>query len=321
MQIEVPGEQFSSIEKEQYRECHLCPRDCGVNRLEGQTGYCGMGALPKAARAALHFWEEPCISGQNGSGAVFFAGCNLRCVFCQNREISCEKAGKELSAQRLAEIFLELQKQGAHNINLVTGVQFIPSIAQALRCAKGNGLVLPVVYNCGGYESVSALELLEGLVDIYLPDFKYMEEETAQKYSHARDYPQKAKAAFAEMYRQVSEADFDDTGMMRKGLLVRHLLLPGRRKEAEAILSYLYQTYGDNIYLSIMNQYTPMPFVGRECRELDRKVTSYEYDKTIEFALSLGITKAYMQTGKTAAESFIPPFDLKGIEKRNEEKS
>lgn len=318
MQMKESRQNFSSLEKEQYRECRLCPRECRVNRLEGQSGYCGMGASPKAARAALHFWEEPCISGQNGSGAVFFTGCNLRCVFCQNREISREKAGKELNTQRLAGIFLELQEQGAHNINLVTGVQFIPSIVQALRCAKEDGLVLPVVYNCGGYESVKALALLDGLVDIYLPDFKYMEEETAQKYSRAGDYPQRAKEAFAEMYRQAGKVTFDEDGMMQKGLLVRHLLLPGRRKEAEAVLAYLYRIYGDDICFSIMNQYTPMPFIDKACRELDRKVTSYEYDKTIEFALSLGITKAYMQVGRTAAQSFIPPFDLVGIERDEE---
>lgn len=315
MQTERRENGLSELERRQYANCRLCPRDCGVNRLNGEKGFCGMGPFPVVARAALHHWEEPCISGREGSGAVFFSGCNLRCVFCQNAEISRGRAGKEISTERLAEIFLELQEQGANNINLVTGVMFIPSIATALRQAKKQGLRIPVVYNSGGYEEPEALKLLDGLVDIYLPDFKYMEPESAKTFSHADHYVEKAKAAVSEMVRQVGAPVFDQRGMMVKGVIVRHLLLPGKRKEAERVVAYLYETYGEQIYFSIMNQYTPMKPPVKDFKELYRKVTSYEYDKTIEYALSLGVTQGYMQEGKTAEESFIPAFDLEGVDK------
>ena len=299
------------MEQTEYEVCRLCPRACGVNRVKGERGFCGMGTQPVVARAALHFWEEPCISGKNGSGTVFFSGCNLRCVFCQNQEISRGKAGKEISTDRLSEIFLELQEKGAHNINLVTGVLFIPSIVISLKQAKTKGLQIPVVYNCGGYESVEALRLLEGLIDIYLPDFKYWTSDVAEHYSHAKDYPDRAKEALKEMVRQVGEPVFSPDGILQKGIVVRHLLLPGQRKEAEAILDYLYKTYGDDIYISIMNQYTPM--AQSIDKNLKRKVTTYEYDKTINFALNLGVKNGFMQEGNTASESFIPPFDLEGV--------
>lgn len=299
------------MEQTEYEVCRLCPRACGVNRVKGERGFCGMGVQPVVARAALHFWEEPCISGKNGSGTVFFSGCNLRCVFCQNQEISRGRTGKEISTDRLSEIFLELQEKGAHNINLVTGVLFTPSVAVALKQAKEKGLQIPIVYNCGGYESVEALHLLEGLVDIYLPDFKYWGCDVAERYSHAKDYPDRAKEALKEMVRQVGEPVFSPDGILQKGVVVRHLLLPGQRKEAEAILDYLYRTYGDDIYISIMNQYTPM--AQSSDKNLERKVTTYEYDKTIDFALNLGIKNGFMQEGNTASESFIPPFDLEGV--------
>lgn len=295
-----------------YAACKLCPRKCGVNRLAGEKGFCGMGATPVVARAALHFWEEGCISGEKGSGTVFFAGCNLRCVFCQNREISRGKAGREVTMERLAEIFLELQEKGAHNINLVTATMFIPSVAQALRLAKKAGLKIPVVYNCGGYESVQALELLKGLVDIYLPDFKYYDAHTAAEYSDAGDYTACAKTALEEMFSQVGKPVFGADGMLEKGVLVRHMLLPGKRRDAEKIVEYLYGTYGDDIYISIMNQYTPMGVLPQ--KELNRKVTTYEYDKVIEFALEAGVKNGFMQTGNTAEERYIPPFDLEGVD-------
>lgn len=325
MQTKGMGSSLSKLEIRQYENCHLCPRNCGINRLKGEKGFCGMGPFPVVARAALHYWEEPCISGKNGSGAVFFSGCNMRCIFCQNREISRGLAGKEITTDRLCEIFLELQEKGANNINLVTGVQFIPSIVSALKSAGEKGLSIPVVYNCGGYESAEALKLLWGLVDIYLPDFKYWSEAPAAGYSHAGDYPRRAKEALAEMVRQTGKPVFDERGIMQKGVMVRHLLLPGERKEAEQILAYLYGTYGEKIYYSIMNQYTPIkpseaenagddhdPAKQEIPKELCRKVTTYEYDKTIEYAWALGIRKGYMQEGKTAEESFIPPFDLEG---------
>lgn len=330
MQTEEKSSRLSKTEIQQYSNCHLCPRNCGINRLKGERGFCGMGPFPVVARAALHDWEEPCISGKKGSGTVFFSGCNLKCVFCQNREISRGQAGKEITVDRLCEIFLELQEKGANNINLVTGVQFIPSIVSALNRAKEKGLAVPVIYNCGGYESAGALKLLEGLVNIYLPDFKYFDSASAAGYSHAEDYPERAKEALGEMFRQTGEPVFNSEGIIQKGIIVRHLLLPGKRKEAEKVLAYLYEKYGDKIYFSIMNQYTPMKDLGtedfgkgengpeqRDYKNLYRKVTAYEYDKTIEYALSLGICKGYMQKGKTAEESFIPPFDLEGVEKRD----
>ena len=227
-------------------ECSLCPRMCMADR-EITTGYCGVKNTLRVARAALHFWEEPCISGEEGSGAVFFTGCNLRCVFCQNYQIARAAQGKEITIERLAEIFLELQEQKANNINLVTAPHYVPQVILALKSAKKNGLNLPVVYNCGGYESVETLKMLEGLVDIYLPDFKYVDSERAKRYSRAENYPEVAKAALAEMVRQQSEAKFDERGMMKKGVIVRHLMLPGGIKDSKAVVKYLYETYGDQI--------------------------------------------------------------------------
>lgn len=306
---------YSELEKQVYGHCMLCPRRCGADRSGGQYGICHMKSRPVVARAALHFYEEPCISGEQGSGAVFFSGCNLRCVFCQNHEISRGKAGQAIDTGRLAEIFLELQDKKANNINLVTGVMFIPTIVEALKRAKDQGLGIPVIYNSGGYESVEALRLLEGWVDVYLPDFKCMSRELGRRYFGAPDYAEEAKAAIREMVRQEPQVVFDERGFITHGVIVRHLVLPGQRKEAERILRYLYEQYGDRIYLSIMNQYTPMKGIDLPDRELGRRLTTYEYQKVIDYALSIGITKAYMQIGKTADESFVPPFDLEGVEK------
>lgn len=293
--------------------CIVCPRECGVNRLAGQKGYCGATAQLVVARAALHFWEEPCISGTVGSGTVFFGGCNLRCVFCQNHAIAIGECGKEITIQRLAEIFLELQEKGAANINLVTPTHYIPQIREALLLAKEQGLTLPIVYNTGGYEQVEALRLLDGLVDIYLPDLKYYSSELSSKYSHAANYFEKATLALAEMYRQVGEPVFDtSTGLMKRGIIVRHLILPGQTKDSKKVLRYLHETYGDNIYISIMNQYTPLPHVA-QYPELNCKVTAEEYDRVINFALRLGIENAFIQEGETAEESFIPAFDMEGV--------
>lgn len=293
--------------------CILCPRNCGADRMSGQTGYCGMPSDLRVARAALHMWEEPCISGSTGSGTVFFSGCNLKCIFCQNHSIALGDCGKSITIQRLAEIFLELQQKGAANINLVTPTHYIPQIRDALLLAKEEGLALPIVYNTGGYESVEALQLLEGLVDIYLPDLKYFSTELSTEYSHAADYFPVATSAIAEMYRQVGAPIFDKaTGMMKRGMIVRHLILPGQTKDSKKILRYLHETFGDNIYISIMNQYTPLPHVAK-IPLLNRKVTAEEYDKIVNFALRLGISNAYIQEGETATESFIPPFDLEGV--------
>ena len=313
------------------QQCNICPRNCKVNR-ERQAGYCGMTSQLKAARAALHFWEEPCFSGNRGSGTVFFSGCALHCVFCQNQDIANGKAGKELTVERLAEIFLELQEQKAHNINLVTAGHFAPWVACALALAKNKGLTLPILYNSSGYESVETLKQLEGLIDIYLPDFKYWKQETANRYSNAPDYPLVAKVAIAEMVRQVGPAMFvteeqaeglemedkqaeDSLYIMKKGVLVRHLILPEHLEESKAIIQYLYETYGDSIYLSIMNQYTPMQgMADLGYPELNRKITDQEYDQVVDYAIDLGVENAFIQEGETAKESFIPAFDGYGIE-------
>lgn len=293
--------------------CIVCPRECGVNRLNGQRGYCGVTDSLVVARAALHFWEEPCISGTVGSGTVFFGGCNLKCIFCQNHSIAIGDCGKEISPSRLVEIFLELQEKGAANINLVTPTHYIPQIRDALLLAKEQGLQLPIVYNSGGYENADSLRLLEGLVDIYLPDLKYFSSELSLKYSCAANYFEKACSALAEMYRQVGIPVFDDaTGLMKRGMIVRHLILPGQTKDSKKVLRYLHETYGNTIYVSIMNQYTPLTHVAH-ISELNRRVTAEEYDKVIHFALRLGIENAFIQEGETAEESFIPPFDLEGV--------
>lgn len=302
-----------SCKKELLRNCKLCPRNCGTDRLAGERGYCGQTAELTAARAALHMWEEPCISGNCGSGTVFFTGCALHCVFCQNGKIANGQLGKLLSVERLAEIFLELQEQGAANINLVTAGHFVPQVIAALDRAKAKGLHLPVVYNTSGYEKVENLRLLEGYVDIYLPDFKYWEPETAQNYSHAPDYPEFAKAAIAEMVRQTGAPVFEGD-MLKRGTVVRHLLLPGHVREAKQIISYLHETYGNQIYISIMNQYTPMEGIETAgYPELARKVTSREYEKVLDHAINIGVENGFMQEGGTASESFIPDFECQGI--------
>lgn len=294
--------------------CNLCPRQCGADRENGKSGICGVsGKNILAARAALHFWEEPCISGERGSGTVFFSGCPLRCVYCQNYQIAGTEVGMEISEERLKEIFLELQEKGAHNINLVTPTHYTPEIIRAIRKAKERGLRLPIVYNCSGYEKVETLKMLKGIVNVYLTDFKYMERETAVRYSKAPDYPEIARAALKEMMNQTGEAKFDENGIMQSGVIVRHLLLPGHVRNARAVVKYVYETYGDQLYLSLMNQYTPLPQVKKEFPELDRRVTEREYQRLISYALEIGVENAFIQDGNTAKESFIPMFDYEGI--------
>ena len=294
--------------------CNLCPRQCGADRENGKSGICGVsGKNILAARAALHFWEEPCISGERGSGTVFFSGCPLRCVYCQNYQIAGTEVGMEISEERLKEIFLELQEKGAHNINLVTPTHYTPEIIRAIRKAKEQGLGLPIVYNCSGYEKVETLKMLKGIVNVYLTDFKYMEREAAVRYSKAPDYPEIARAALKEMMNQTGEAKFDENGIMQSGVIVRHLLLPGHVRNARAVVKYVYETYGDQLYLSLMNQYTPLPQVKKEFPELDRRVTEREYQRLISYALEIGVENAFIQDGNTAKESFIPMFDYEGI--------
>ena len=296
-----------------YKNCRLCPRACGADRTAEKTGFCGMSASLYVSRASLHMWEEPPISGERGSGTVFFAGCPLGCVFCQNAEISHEKHGKEISTERLAEIFLELQEKGAHNINLVTATHYTPHVTEALDIAKRSGLNIPVVYNCGGYESVETLRMLRGYVDIYLPDFKYMSPELAAKYSLCKGYPERAKEALAEMVAQTGAPVFDENGMLLRGTVVRHLVLPGCVKDSIDVIKYLHETYGNDIYISIMSQYTPSERLRARFPELARKLTKYEYGKVVRFATEIGVEKGFTQYGEAAAESFIPSFDGEGV--------
>lgn len=314
--------------------CMLCPRACGVDRRQGQTGVCGQTATVRAARADLHMWEEPCLSGTKGSGAVFFSGCSLHCVFCQNHNIAAGNAGKEISVSRLAEIFLELQEKGANNINLVTGTHFVPQIIAALDEARAGGLRLPVLYNSSGYEEVETLCMLEGYVDIYLPDLKYVDTELSRKYSHAPDYFEKAAAAIEEMVRQIGEMRFapenadltatvgiteyqrrselGESLIMTRGVIVRHLLLPDALWDSKRVIRYLLEKYGDRIFISIMSQYTPLPHV-LGFPELMRKVRADEYEELVSYALECGIENGFIQEEEAAAESFIPEFDEKGI--------
>ena len=300
------------VEEMLLQDCSLCPRQCHVNRISGKKGYCGMGSSIRAARAALHMWEEPCISGEKGSGAVFFSGCGLRCCFCQNRDIAIGDRGKEVSVERLADIFLELEQKGAANLNLVTGAHYVPQIIHALELARKKGCKLPVVYNSSGYEKVETLKLLEGYVDVYLPDMKYLDAKLAADFSHAPDYPEVAENAIREMVRQTGACVFGEEGYIRKGTIVRHLILPGHTKNSIAVLQYLHETYGDNIMISMMNQFTPV-WKQEKFPELNRKVTKREYEKVLNIALELGIENGYFQEGETAKESFIPAFDEEGI--------
>ena len=295
-----------------YENCLLCPRKCGINRSTGQTGVCGVSSEIKVARAALHYWEEPCISGKRGSGAVFFSCCSLHCVFCQNREISDGKAGKLISKERLSDIFMELADKGANNINLVTPGQYIPDIVWAVNDAKSRGMKLPIIYNTSGYENVTELKLLEGIVDVYLPDFKYMDSTLSARYSRAKDYPSVAKQALSEMVRQQPDVVIDDaTGLIQKGVIVRQLLLPGHVNDTKAVLKYLYDTYHDHVYISMMSQFTPIAL--KDYPEINRTVTRREYERLVDYALEIGITNAFIQEGDVAKDSFIPAFDCEGV--------
>lgn len=272
-----------------------------------------MDAMLRIARAAPHFWEEPCLSGTEGSGTVFFSGCNLRCVYCQNHNISFGKAGLSVSPDQLAEIFLELQAKGVNNINLVTGAPFLPHIIYAINKSRKSGLVIPIVYNSSGYESLEALQQLDGLVDIYLPDLKYDNPDYAARYSAAPDYPKQAWAAVREMVRQCGTPRFDSRGIMQKGVIVRHLMLPGRMADTKEILRDLHDAFGDTVYISLMNQYTVLHEQVSAFPELCRTITSEEYEEAVSFAQWIGIQNGFLQEGGTAKESFIPAFDGEGV--------
>ena len=299
----------NKIEDTEQSACTLCPRDCKKNRADGEIGVCGETAAMRIGRAALHMWEEPCISGENGSGAVFFTGCPLHCVYCQNYAISDGGTGRQITVEELVQIFRDLEAQGAANINLVTADHFIPQVAQAIRQAKEQGFSLPFIYNTSRYVRVEALRMLDGLVDVYLPDMKYMDVDTAAKYSHAPDYPVVAKAAIAEMVRQCGEVVLDaEDAYIRRGVIVRHMLLPKHLLEAEKIIRYLYETYGNRIYISMMSQYTPVGDIGVRFPELADKVRRKSCRKLLDYAVNLGVEQAFYQEGEVAKESFIPEF-------------
>ncbi|MFU0828823.1 MAG: Radical SAM core domain-containing protein [Lachnoclostridium sp.] len=300
------------MDKDLMKKCTLCPRECGADRTRGQIGACKMTDELLVARAALHFWEEPCISGEQGSGAVFFSGCALGCVYCQNHNIAKGLAGKKITIERLSDIFIELQEKGANNINLVTPSHYVPQIIEAIDLARTKGLRLPIVYNTSAYEKVETLKLLDGYVDVYLPDLKYRSPQISKKYSGAEDYFTYASKAIGEMVRQTGKAKFNKDGIMTRGVIVRHLTLPGYLWDSKDILEYLYGTYGDTIYISIMNQYTPLPHV-KAYPEINRKITAKEYEELVDYALYLGVENGFIQEGETASESFIPEFNEEGV--------
>ncbi|MBT9778794.1 radical SAM protein [Clostridium sp. MCC353] len=299
-----------------YQSCELCPRKCRADRTK-TTGYCKSGSQAKVARAALHMWEEPCISGRNGSGTVFFSGCTLGCCFCQNYSISQEGFGKEITVNQLADIFLRLQDQGAHNINLVTASQFLPSVIKALDLVK-HRLSIPVVYNTGGYERTEAIDLLNGYVDIWLPDFKYYSGELAKRYSNAPDYFETASQAVAHMIEITGSPVFDcqdpKIPMMKKGVIIRHMVLPGCRADSSAILRWIAGNLPKGrYYISLLSQYTPF-YHSKDHPEINRRITSYEYQKVVDLALELGLDQGFMQEKSSAKEEYTPPFNLEGIQ-------
>ena len=295
-----------------YENCSLCPRNCHVNRLSGQRGYCGMTSEVAAALASVHNWEEPPISGTAGSGTIFFSGCSLRCVFCQNHDISWDNFGKTISTERLAEIMLERQEAGVHNINLVTGAHFVPSIIKAVESARAMGLKIPIVYNSGGYESVDTIKMLKGIVDIYLPDIKYYSEELSAKYSGTRDYFARASEAVKEMYRQTGENVFDENGLLKNGVIIRHLVLPSCKEDSFKILDWIRSEIGEDAFVSLLNQYVPV-YRAAEFKEINRRLMSLEYTRVLEHFFDIGLKNGYMQEKSSASSEYTPLFDLSGL--------
>ncbi|MDO4530752.1 MAG: radical SAM protein [Bacillota bacterium] len=293
-------------------DCQVCPRGCGADRTKGETGFCGAPELPKLALVSRHDWEEPPISGTKGSGTVFFSHCNLGCVFCQNFPISQEGFGQEVSIARLTEIFLEQQERGFHNVNLVSAAQFIPQTAKALEQAKEKGLSIPIVYNSNGYESIAGLRLLDGLVDVYLPDFKYWDNALGEAYSNAPHYRETAAAAILEMRRQTGNDVLDENGLMKKGLILRHLVLPGHYRDSFQVLDWIKDALGTETFVSLMSQYTPM-HRAREYKNLSRRLTTFEYDKVVAHFFEIGLKNGFMQKRSAATSEYTPVFDLSGV--------
>lgn len=289
-------------------KCNLCPRNCNVDRESGELGYCMASNEMVIARYSLHRWEEPIISGKNGSGTIFFSYCNMRCCFCQNYEISEFHKGRIVTIEEFSDICLDLEKSGASNINLVTPTHYVPWIVKGLKLAKEKGLNIPIVYNSSGYENVETIKMLDGLIDIYLPDLKYCNDFYGEKYSNCKNYFKYASLAIDEMVKQVGKVEIDGNGMMKKGVIVRHLLLPGLIEDSKKIINYLYNKYHDDIIISIMNQYTPVRKLKYE--ELNDKVSNFDYDELINYAYDLGVRNAFIQEGETQKTSFIPDFDI-----------
>ena len=299
---------FMKNKCDELKQCIICPRKCKVNRTKS-VGFCKASVTLKIALASLHEWEEPCISGTRGSGAIFFSYCNLRCVYCQNYKIS-RGFGKEVSIERFSEICLELQNEGAHNINLVTPTHYIPQIIDGIKKAKSKGLNIPIVYNTGGYELVDSIKKLNGIVDIYLTDLKYYADLYGEKYSNAKKYFEVASSALDEMFNQVGK-NIIEAGIMKRGIIVRVLLLPGLVEDAKKIVEYLYDKYKDNIFISIMNQYTPVR--DTPYPELNRKVDKKDYDELVDYAYDLGIRNAFIQEDDASDLCFVPNFDKRGV--------
>lgn len=295
-----------------YEKCSLCPRECGVNRENNETGYCRVSADVIVSRASLHMWEEPCISGINGSGTIFFSGCSLQCVYCQNHVIASGNVGIAITVERLSDIFIELQEKGAHNINLVTPSHYVPHLIDAIPTARKYGLTIPIVYNCSSYEKVETLRKLEGLIDIFLPDLKYYSEEISKRYSNCNDYFSISLKAIEEMVRQVGEPIFKEDGIMKKGVIIRHLALPGYINDSKEIIKYIYETYGDKVFISIMNQFTPLENLIHY-PEINQPLSENDYNELVDYAISIGVEYGFIQEGETAKESFIPDFNNVGV--------
>lgn len=297
---------------DELKSCKLCPRNCSINRLKGELGFCGANNNIKVAKVSLHKWEEPCISGSRGSGTIFFSNCNLKCVFCQNHTISSENFGREISTERLSDIFLEQQKRGAHNINLVSPIHYIPQIKSALYMAKSRGLNLPVLFNTNSYANLQSIKSLNGYIDVYLPDLKYFDDKYAIKYSNTPDYFKYASRNIAEMIQQVGKATFNKDGIIIHGVIIRHLMLPGLLFDSKKIIDYIMKNFSDSVYISLMNQYTPMYKVYK-FPELNRPLNPKHYSSMIDYCISIGLNHGFIQESGTSSENFVPDFNLDGI--------
>ncbi len=295
-----------------FTACTLCPRSCRVNRAAGEEGFCRAGRLPAAALASLHQWEEPCLSGINGAGTVFFAYCNLRCVFCQNHSISQSGRGQELTPAGLAAVFLRQQTRGAHNIELVTPTHYVPPLLESLTLARQAGLTLPVVYNSNAYEMPSTIAALGPHIDIFLPDLKYYDNDYALRYSAAPDYFFHASRAIAKMVELAGPPVFDTAGIMQKGVIIRHLAIPGLLPDSRRLLDWLWHTFDNTVFVSLMNQYTPL-YQAAGQPEINRRLTTWEYNKLVDYASTLGFENCFIQTGRTASADYVPAFDGSGL--------